>query len=393
MGDGRAALVIAGKDLRERVRDRSVFIFALLAPLGLAFIFSAVFGGAFGVDLDLDLAVVDEDGGELARAFTGEVLPGLAASGVATITRSDDAAATRDRVSAGELTAAFVIPAGFTDAVRSGEPAHIEVVGNADADIGTQVASAVAAEFAADVSAVQLAVGAALGPGAGPAARAELADRLASRPSPIALGVIDADRRELDAVTYLSAGMAVFFLFFTVQYGVSGLLEERRLGTLPRLRAAPIGYGAIIGGKLLTSFVLGIVAMTVLVVATDLLIGAEWGDPLGVAVLVVAGVAAATAVMSVVAAVARTAEQANVWQSIVGVVLGALGGSFFPVAADGALATVALISPHRWFLRGLAELAGGAGATAALPAALALTVFTLAGFALAGGLIRRGGLT
>ena len=34
--------------------------------------------------------------------------------------------------------------------------------------------------------------------------------------------------------------MAVFFLFFTVQFGVTSLLEERNDGTLARLLAAPI---------------------------------------------------------------------------------------------------------------------------------------------------------
>ena len=36
----RAAFIIAGKDLRERIRDRSAIILAIIAPLGLATIFS-----------------------------------------------------------------------------------------------------------------------------------------------------------------------------------------------------------------------------------------------------------------------------------------------------------------------------------------------------------------
>ena len=62
--------------------------------------------------------------------------------------------------------------------------------------------------------------------------------------------------------------MAVFFLFFTVQFGVTGLLEERNDGTLARLLAAPISRAAILFGKLLTSFALGVISMTVLVAAT-----------------------------------------------------------------------------------------------------------------------------
>ena len=54
---------------------------------------------------------------------------------------------------------------------------------------------------------------------------------------------VAATTKELDVTTYYAAGMAVFFLFFTVQFGVASLLEERKEGTLSRLLAAPIGRG------------------------------------------------------------------------------------------------------------------------------------------------------
>jgi ABC-2 type transport system permease protein len=81
--------------------------------------------------------------------------------------------------------------------------------------------------------------------------------------------------------------MAVFFLFFTVHFGVTSLLEERNDGMLARLLAAPVSRVSILGAKLLTSLRLGTVSMTVLAVATTLLFRAHWGNPLGVAVLVV----------------------------------------------------------------------------------------------------------
>ena len=44
----RAALVIALKDLRQRLRDRTAIIVAVIAPFGLAAIFSTLIGGASG---------------------------------------------------------------------------------------------------------------------------------------------------------------------------------------------------------------------------------------------------------------------------------------------------------------------------------------------------------
>src|SRR5690606_17446492 len=113
--------------------------------------------------------------------------------------------------------------------------------------------------------------------------------------------------------------MAIFFLFFTAQFGVLSLLTERREGTLPRLVAAPIRPWSIVAGKAIGSFALGIVAMAVLVLASSLLLGASWGDPLGVALLVLAAVIAAMGITALITTMARTEEQAGGWNSIVAV--------------------------------------------------------------------------
>lgn len=380
----RTLLVIAGKDVRQRLRDRSLFLFALVLPLGLAFIFSLVLGG---VDDDgsevFRYGVVDVDGGEVGAAFTDEFLPAVAAGGAISVEPVGSVAQGRQRVDGGDLAAVFVVPDGFSEAVQTGAPATIEVIGDVDATFGVQVAQALADSYLAEVASVRLSVAAAAA-GGSTADPALLAERAAAVPEPLAITQGGADERELDATTYFSAGMAVFFLFFTVQFGVSSVLEERHNGTMARLLAAPIHPIGILGGKLLVSFLVGVVSMGLLVAASSLLLGASWGNPAGVAVLVVTGVLAATGVMALVASLATTADQAGSWQAIIAVVMGALGGAFFPVAqAGGALAWVSYLTPHRWFLQGLADLAGGEGLAAVWQPALAMLAFAAAGGAVA----------
>jgi ABC-2 type transport system permease protein len=118
--------------------------------------------------------------------------------------------------------------------------------------------------------------------------------------------------------------------------------------------------------------------MGVLIVATHFLMGATWGPPLGVALLVVAGVLAATSVVGLVAGFAKTAEGAGNLASIIAVILGMLGGTFFPVGqGDDFLSKLSYLTPHAWFMRGLAQISGGAEWTAALPAVGALLLFAL----------------
>jgi ABC-2 type transport system permease protein len=105
-------------------------------------------------------------------------------------------------------------------------------------------------------------------------------------------------------------------------------------------------------------------------------------------------VLAATAVMALVATLARTADQAQAWQSMVALVLGMLGGTFFPVAqAGGLLAGLSLATPQAWFLRGVEDLSAGEGTGAVVAPVAAMLAFAAVtgGLALAraGRLIQR----
>jgi ABC-2 type transport system permease protein len=373
-----AAMTILGKDLRLRVRDRSVIAFALVVPLGLTVLFSFVFPDI--EEITLTAAVVDEDGGTVSHGFVDGVLPELVASGLLTLREVDDRAAADAALVDGSLDAVWILPAGFSDAVTAGRPADLEVVVNPDRGLQAQVAQGVAEGYALHLEGVALAVAtsAATGEVAGEDLAAVAASAAASPPV-MRLVATEAADLQLDPTSYLAAGMAVFFVFFTVQFGVTGLLEEKQLGTMPRLLAAPISPTAIHLGKALGAAVLGVTSMAVLAVASRFLLGAAWGAPLGVAILILAVVAAAIGLMTLVGSFARTAEQAGNLQAIVAIVLGMLGGVFFPLdLGEGPLRLVSLIAPHGWFLRGISDLVGSGRWTAVLPAAAAMLAFGIA---------------
>jgi ABC-2 type transport system permease protein len=281
----------------------------------------------------------------------------------------------RDRVDDGDLDAAFVIPEGFSDRVLAGDEARLDVVGNVDSDIPVAVARGIAGRFAARLDAVRLSLatvgaessgGSVAGPPSDGTVDPALVAAAQDQAAPVEIVTAEADERIL-----------ALFAFFTVQYGVLGLLEERESGTMARLLAAPIPRLAIPVAKAGLSAVLGVVALGVLALASTLVMGAEWGPPLVLAVMIVALVLAATSVTGLVAGVARNTEQANSAQTIVALVLGLLGGSFFRLGDDtGVLSRLSVLTPHHWFLEGLGE--GRAGGLAdALPAVGALVAFAL----------------
>lgn len=389
----RTPLLIARKDLRQSMRDRSAVLVAFVIPFVLAAILGLTLGQATSGTLKFDLAAGAGDRGPPAAEFAS-VLADLERQGLVHVRSVRSLSEARQLADDGKVAAAFYLPKGFSDDVSGGGAATLTVVGDPDQPIGSLVAKSVAEGFASERNGIRLAVATATRVSGGrPAAPAQLAAEALALQAPIVVQDVSAARKDLDPKTFYAAGMAVFFLFFTVQFGISTLLDERRDGTLARLQVAPVSRAAIIGGKAVTSFVLGVIGMTVLAVASSLLLGAHWGNPLGVALLVVTGVLAATAVMALVVTRARTPEQAGYWQAIVALVLGMLGGTFFPVyQAGGLIEKLSLVTPHAWFIRGLRDLAGGAPASAALgPAAVILLFAVVCGgltLASAGKLVR-----
>jgi ABC-2 type transport system permease protein len=378
----RAAILICRKDLKARLRDRSALLIGIVVPLGLAFIFNSIFSGISGNSKAISLGVVSADRGAIAQQFVGRVLGAVGASGLIAIHPEATVAQASALAANGTLQAVIVIPAGFSARVQANQPASMQVIGNADAPISTQIARSIAEGYASGLNQVRLSVAAAV-QGAGSSAAVSpsriraLAARAAAAAAPVAVRDVSAATKELDQKSFFAAGMAVFFLFFTVQFGVTSLLEERQDGTMARLLAAPIRAASILGGKLLTSFLLGVISMVVLIVATSLLFGASWGNPVGVAVLVVAAIASAMGIMSLIAGLARSAEQASNWQSVIAIVLGLLGGTFFPVSrAPGILSRLTFAAPQAWFLRGLGDLRGG-GISAVWVPALAMLCFAV----------------
>ena len=354
----RAALVLTGRILRQRLRDRSAIIFAVLTPFGLALAFSLLIPNEFNT-FHTAIAVVDQDGGPMATTLVDDVFGHLVDADVADVERLTSERDAEQAIRDDTYGAAVVIPAGFSDAIMAGRPTKVWIIGGASS-VSVEVARATVARFASDVGAVQLMVASAVAAAERPD-RHIIAQAQAAVQEPGPIRVIDASltRLQADLATFYGAAMAIMFVFFATQYGALAILAERQTGTLNRLLAAPISQGSILLGSALAGLVLGFVSMSVLLVATTVLVGANWGPPGLVLLLICAAVIAAMGISMVVATLARTVSQAGSLNAIVALSLSAVGGVFIPLSqAPEVLVNISLITPHAWFLRAIDTLSG-----------------------------------
>lgn len=363
----RAVRTITAKDLRQRLRDKSFFLLGILTPLSLGFVLNLVFGGLDEGELEVRIGVVDIDRSSASQDLEAEIsdLDGNGGLQVTSLPADTDTVTEIDG-----LDAIVVIPAGFGDAVVDGAPG-LRIIENPDRPVQAGVAGSIADGFAAEMERTRLLAAAGDQLGEQPDLSAVVADVRLEQESP--------GGASLGTNARLMAGMAIMFVFFTVMFGVTTLLNEKEDGTLARLLAAPIPRSSILASKALVSYVLGVLATLILMVTGTLLIGAEWGPWLGVIMLVLAAVLTAVAVMAVVAGLAKTTEGAGATGSIIAVGLALLGGSWFRVEGDGVLGMLARATPHFWFLEGLENLAGSASWTVVAPSVIALAAIAVIG--------------
>lgn len=364
---------MVANDLRQRIRDKSVLIFSLLVPLALMGVLNLSFGGFDTESVDLKPAVVvasSEDSGQLGGALL-DALDSLPIMDV-TIRKVPAAEVGRETKDSG-ADLGIVLPAEFTTAVRSGQALSVQVVegdsAGLEANVLISVVDGLLGQFAAGT--VTAAAGEIAGlPHEG---LGVLAQQAAAGSPALTLSEGKASAEQLSLKGTLVAGQTGLFLLFTVGFGVLGLLAEREEGTLARLQASPVARGTIITAKALVGFILGVTATTILLTAGSMMFGVSFGSPAVVALLVLAVAASATSLTFVVARLVRSAEQANIAQSILGMVLGIAGGAFFPIEASGFLATLMDLNPISAFIRGLGIASGGGGAAdVAIPLAIML---------------------
>ncbi len=378
----RELMVMTLADLRLRVRNRTVLIFGLAVPLGLMVVFNAVFGGTSEIELEPVTIAASVPVGDQLGATLVDVLRSLDVVEVSVEEGSPEEV--RQATDDGDAQFGLVVPDGFTEAVRAGEVTTVQAVEGDGSGLETDILGSVVDGTVDQMYAASVAARAGVAAGLSTDQVAQVARSASTGGPKMTLSEGRTADEQLTPAGSLVAGQAGLFLLFTVGFGVLALLDEREQGTLARLHSLPIPRGLIVTSKVLSGYVLGVFATTVLLLAGSWLFDVGFGDSLAVGVLVLAAVAAATSLTFIVARLARTAEQASLTQAIIAMVLGVAGGAFFPFQARGLAGQLLGLNPVAALQRGLGITSGGGGITD-----LAAPVALMLGFAVAGILISR----
>ena len=377
-------------------RDRGALLMTFLLPPLVFLIFSSVFAGTTGDDIQLKLAVADTahtpDSGRLAAA--------LARSPEVRAETAPTADAVRRRVKAGQADAGLVIRADPASADKPfliiADPSRAVAAPLAQARVQQVLANALPdVTLRRTITQLEPALGGFTDE------QVENADSAAAlmRQDPTHDDGGFFEREAIkDAkvgggvIAYYAGAVMILFALFSAMQGALGLMDERSTGVADRLLAGTAGMGPVVSGKFL--FLVGqgtVQALLIFATAQGVYgVAAAQHAVLWLPTTLAASACAAGVALGLVS-VCRTREQAQMLSTFVILVLAAVGGSMVPrFLMPPWLQSVGWLTPHAWAIEAYqAILWRDAGIGAVYKAWCVLTAAGLAGLVLAHVLARR----
>jgi ABC-2 type transport system permease protein len=202
----------------------------------------------------------------------------------------------------------------------------------------------------------------------------------------------------LELAHYLAAALAITFTGFTALIGSASLLQENAQWTLQRMHTTPTPSGIILGGKTLGTYLNSLTQLCVLMGglmawqwlrANGLELEPEVSLP-GLAVLALAVAAASTGVGTVIAGFSRTYAQAANYGRALLVLMGLVGGIFFPVELfPKPVALLSRLTFQYWAMDGYLKLALGGSAASIVPHVVVLVAMGSLFFVIGSRFLRR----
>jgi len=362
-------LAIAYKETRLWLQVPGNWLTILLVPFAFIAILGSVFGGSNPV---FTIYAANDDKGELGA----DVIELLEDSPNLKLEMLDSQAEADRRVGKGERMAAVVIPADFSEVVKTEAGGTIWVIidparqnnaglvsGLVKAALSKMLVDAsVEREMSGMISDIKTDdLGGTSSFDFDTFIRAGVKGMVAKQVNEaIDNPLIDLEKQPVSASANpieatrlggLVPGYTLMFLFFLLSHIAAAVVEERSLGSLRRLLVTPASKAVILAGKMLPFFFIAIGQMVFVLLVSSWVFKMSLGNsPLALAVIMLATALSAATLGILVASLVKNENQAGGLTILVVLVLAVISGC---ISDSIQIMGLNMVTPHYWARQGM----------------------------------------
>ncbi|MFB6727405.1 ABC transporter permease [Bacillus mobilis] len=320
---------------------------------GMPIIFTLIFGGLLGGsgNTKVNVSLVDEDGSVLSSKYYEDIKKNDLIS-IEKVTYKEGKQKIENKKSSGIV----IIPKDFQKSMLDGRIESIQFQASADFTGGTSVEQVLASAL----KKMEIEVSAARdfekkSNNSWETMYKEIYTKV--EPVSIQKDSISHDDQKLNDVTGRAAGFSILFVMIVMLSATGTILKARQLGVWSRLLGTPVSKVQILAGYILSFFLIGWIQFGVLMILTHSLFDVQWGNLLGVIILVSVLLLAVIGLALLLASIVKTTEQQSALGNIVVISTCMIGGLYWPIEIEPAwMQTAANFVPQTWAMRGFTEL-------------------------------------
>ncbi|OAS13567.1 ABC transporter permease [Paenibacillus oryzisoli] len=385
---------IAKYEIIRKLRTRHVLLIQFLMPLLLIFILGSALSGVFKVEDKVlhavKVDVVQSDTGGLREGFqrfleSAETQRHVLIHAVAS--REEAIKRLNDR----ESEFAVIIPSEFSQLVQEGKAAQWEMIQGYDS-LQNLTAQMVFRTYFDKVNQIQAMQMTARTTALEPIKQVGdlTAPTASGTPSLVHVGHLTTANKTYTAMQYYSASILVMFLLYSGMITAFSLQSEKENHTLSRLNSMPVHDYQVLLGKISGNMFLAIGQVIVIIGATNLIYGVDWGSQLFTLFLICLCIIIASMSLATVIMLLSKSDKtiATTFQMVILVMTFLSGG--FTQLPDGFLKQLGLFTLNYWGMQSMFQLMLGSEA-AIVGHHLWITGCMAIGFALLAFLVYRKG--
>ncbi|HDR7870351.1 ABC transporter permease [Bacillus wiedmannii] len=320
---------------------------------GMPIIFTLIFGGLLGGsgNTKVNVSLVDEDGSVLSSKYYEDIKKSDLIS-IEKVTYKEGKQKIENKKSSGIV----IIPKDFQKSMLDGRIESIQFQASADFTGGTSVEQV----LASTLKKMEIEVSAARDfEKKSNTSWETMYKEIYTKVEPVSIQKesISHDDQKLNDVTGRAAGFSILFVMIVMLSATGTILKARQLGVWSRLLGTPVSKVQILAGYILSFFLIGWIQFGVLMILTHSLFDVQWGNLLGVIILVSVLLLAVIGIALLLASIVKTTEQQSALGNIVVISTCMIGGLYWPIEIEPAwMQTVANFVPQTWAMRGFTEL-------------------------------------